>query len=153
MKSIHFVGIGGIGMSGLASMYRSLGYIVSGSDRGSQLPENQKILAPLKNKGIEIFPQDGSYSKNRHIDYLVYSSAIESDNPDFLAMPANCKKIHRSEALQKIIQDSVFSNCIAVSGSCGKSSVCGLLSETLYNLTGEINSLNGAIIKRFIQDD
>ncbi|MBQ9788096.1 MAG: hypothetical protein IJW31_00650 [Lentisphaeria bacterium] len=152
MKTIHFVGVGGIGMSGLASMYQSLGYEVSGSDRGSNRVENQKILAPLRNKGIIIYPQDGSYSIDREIDYLVYSSAIESDNPDFLAMPKNCQKIHRSEALQKIINESSFSNSIAVSGSCGKSSVCGLLSETIYNLTGEVNSLNGAIIKRFVSD-
>lgn len=153
MKTIHFVGIGGIGMSGLASMYKSIGYRVCGSDRGSHLAENQKILAPLRNKGIAIYPQDGSYSKSeKSVDYLVYSSAIESDNPDFLAMPENCKKIHRSEALQKVINESSFLNTIAVSGSCGKSSVCGLLSETLYNLTGEVNSLNGAIIKRFVSE-
>lgn len=153
MKSIHFVGIGGIGMSGLASMYQSMGYQVTGSDRGSNLPENQKILAPLRNKGITIYPQDGSYAQNSsQIDYLVYSSAIEADNPDFLAMPENCKKIHRSEALQMIINSSSFQNTIAISGSCGKSSVCGLLSETIYNLTNEVNSLNGAIIKRFIGD-
>lgn len=149
MKSIHFIGIGGIGMSGLASMYKSLGYDVSGSDRGANQAENQVILAPLRTKDIAIYPQDGSYSKNRKVDFVVYSSAIEEDNPDFLAMSIDCQKLHRSVALQKIIMESNFKSTIAISGSCGKSSVCGLLSETLLNLGENVNALNGAIIKAF----
>ena len=53
MTKIHFIGIGGIGMSGLASMYHAQGYEVSGSDRGAERPENQCILSPLKQYALK----------------------------------------------------------------------------------------------------
>ena len=133
MTKIHFIGIGGIGMSGLASMYHAQGYEVSGSDRGAERPENQCILNPLKKQGIRIYPQDGSFFAAEQSDIVVYSSAIESDNPDFKVLPEGVQKMHRSEALQKIILESSFKNTIAVSGSCGKSSVTAYLAETLLN--------------------
>ena len=85
MKHLHFVGIGGIGMSGLASWCRSLNIKVTGSDRDSGKAENNHILAPLRAQGIEIFPQDGSFINAGKPDFLIYSSAIEADNPDFIA--------------------------------------------------------------------
>lgn len=149
MTKIHFIGIGGIGMSGLSSMYLANGYEVSGSDRGADRPENQCILEPLKKQGIRIYPQDGSFYAAEKSDIVVYSSAIENDNPDFAVLPDSVQKMHRSEALQKIVLESSFKNTIAVSGSCGKSSVTAYLSETLFNCGIDVDCLNGAIIKRF----
>lgn len=146
---IHFIGIGGIGMSGLSSMYLAQGYEVSGSDRGADKPENQRILAPLKAQGIHIYPQDGSFYAAEQSDIVVYSSAIEADNPDFLAIPDSVKRLHRSEALQKIIVESSFHTTVAVSGSCGKSSVTAYLAETLLNCGVDVDCLNGAVVKRF----
>ncbi len=146
---IHFIGIGGIGMSGLSAMYKAQGYEVSGSDRGADKPENQRILAPLKAQGIRIYPQDGSFFAAEESDIVVYSSAIEADNPDFAVLPDNIIRLHRSEALQKIILESSFKTTIAVSGSCGKSSVTAYCAETLLNCGIDIDCLNGAIIKRF----
>jgi UDP-N-acetylmuramate--alanine ligase len=100
---IHFIGIGGIGMSGLSSMYHAMGYEVSGSDRGADKPENQRILAPLRKQGIRIYPQDGSFYEVEKSDFVVYSSAIEHDNPDFAVLPETVRRLHRAEALQKII--------------------------------------------------
>lgn len=146
---IHFIGIGGIGMSGLSSMYLAQGYEVSGSDRGAEKAENQCILAPLKKQGIRIYPQDGSFFEAEKSDIAVYSSAIEADNPDLKVLPPSVQKLHRSEALQKIILESSFKTTIAVSGSCGKSSVTAYLAETLLNCSVDVDCLNGAIIKRF----
>ena len=146
---IHFIGIGGIGMSGLSAMYKAAGYEVSGSDRGADKPENQRILAPLKAQGIRIYPQDGSFYAAEKSDIVVYSSAIEPDNADFKVLPETVRRMHRSEALQKIIIESSFKNSIAVSGSCGKSSVTAYLAETLLNCGIDVDCLNGAIIKRF----
>ncbi|MBQ9772117.1 MAG: hypothetical protein IJW23_09880, partial [Lentisphaeria bacterium] len=56
--SIHFVGVGGIGMSALAQMAASFGIETSGSDRGANAPENQRIIGALKNCGVKIYPQD-----------------------------------------------------------------------------------------------
>ncbi|MBR1966238.1 MAG: hypothetical protein IKA22_06480 [Lentisphaeria bacterium] len=146
---IHFIGIGGIGMSGLSSMYHAMGYEVSGSDRGADKPENQRILAPLRKQGIRIYPQDGSFYEVEKSDFVVYSSAIEHDNPDFAVLPETVRRLHRAEALQKIILESSFKTSIAVSGSCGKSSVTAYLAETLLNCNIDVDCLNGAIIKRF----
>ena len=90
MKHLHFVGIGGIGMSGLASWCRSLNIKVTGSDRDSGKAENNHILAPLRAQGIEIFPQDGSFINAGKPDFLIYSSAIEADNQT-LSPPAILK--------------------------------------------------------------
>ena len=59
-KKIHFVGIGGIGMSGLAQMFRDLGCAVTGGDRALGHPENERIFAALRKCGAKLFPQDGS---------------------------------------------------------------------------------------------
>ena len=149
---IHFIGIGGIGMSGLSSMYFAQGYEVSGSDRGADKPENQCILAPLRAQGIRIYPQDGSFYEQEKSDIVVYSTAIEADNPDLKVLPPDIQKMHRAEALQKIILESTFENTIAVSGSCGKSSVTAYLAETLLNCGIDVDCLNGAIVKRFQSD-
>ena len=57
--SLHFVGIGGIGMSGLAQMCAGIGLKVSGSDRAVDNPENRRIFNALRNQGIAIYTQDG----------------------------------------------------------------------------------------------
>ena len=146
---LHFIGIGGIGMSGLAAAFRDMGYKITGSDRGAGNPENSHIINPLKNIGIEIFPQDGSYISSGIPDALVYSSAIEEDNPDFLA-GKGIKRLHRSEILSKLISITGDSQCsVAVTGSCGKSTVTAYLAEALLNLDADPRSLNGAVSKRF----
>ena len=127
---IHFVGIGGIGMSALAQFFVAHGCQVSGSDRGASQTENQAIIAPLEAQNIKIFPQDGSYIKEVQADCLVYSSAIEEDNPDFLVAPET-PRVHRAEALATAINFSNEQISIAVSGSCGKTSVTAWL-RNLY---------------------
>ena len=148
MKNIHFIGIGGIGMSGLAAAAKDMGINVSGSDRGAELPENRHIIKPLKNQGIAIFPQDGSrFSQNPLPDAIVYSTAIEEDNPDFAAA-GDIPRMHRSELLRFLLENS-GKESIAITGSCGKSSVCGYLTETLDNLGLSPAMLSGALSKKF----
>ena len=148
MKSLHFIGIGGIGMSSLAAAAFDMGFAVSGSDRGADRPENRHIIQPLKNQGITIFPQDGSRFNDQPLpDTIVYSTAIEADNPDFAAA-GNIRRIHRSELLGKLLEHS-GKESIAVTGSCGKSTVCGYLTETLDNLNADPAMLSGALSKKF----
>src|SRR5574344_2005861 len=120
MEHLHFVGIGGIGMSGLAAMCASMGYQVSGSDRGADRPENRRIFDALKLQGIALYPQDGSYLAGGRPDELVYSTAIEEDNPDF-KVGAGIPRVHRSALLERAIQQNRAAVNIAVCGSCGKS--------------------------------
>ena len=145
---IHFVGIGGIGMSALAQLFAAHGCKVTGSDRGAGQAENQAIIAPLKAQNIRIFPQDGSFIKSFTPDYLVYSTAIEADNPDFAAAP-DIPRVHRAAALAAAISLNKEQTTIAVTGSCGKTSVTAWLAEALYNLKADPACLNGGLIKTF----
>ncbi len=144
----HFVGIGGIGMSALAQFARALGCRVSGSDRGHGRPENARILEPLVRQGIRLYPQDGSFRRDGDPDVLIWSTAIEADNPDFVAAPELPRK-HRSQALAQLIRESGAACSIAVTGSCGKSSVTAWLTEALVNLGENPRMVNGALSKRF----
>ena len=149
MKHLHFIGIGGIGMSGLASWCRSLNFKVTGSDRDSGKSENAHILSPLQEQGICIYPQDGSFRNAGEPDGLVYSSAIEESNPDFAA-GAGIRRLHRSALLAELLELSTEKSCIAVAGSCGKSTVTAYMSEALANCGDDAGFLNGAISKRYI---
>lgn len=152
MKSFHFVGIGGIGMSGLASWCRALGYKVTGSDRDAGKSENAHILSPLKKLGITIYPQDGSFMNDVPPEALVYSSAIEEDNPDFAAA-GNITRLHRSRLLDLLLKEFGSRCTIAVAGSCGKSTVTAYLSEAIANCGSDAGFLNGAISKRYVSAD
>ncbi len=145
---LHFVGIGGIGMSGLAQLYASMGYRVTGSDRGADLPENSTLFAALQKQDITIFPQDGSFVSAGLPDVLVYSSAIEDDNPDFKA-GMGLPRLHRSEALHQALAAMRGRITIAIAGSCGKTTVTGWLAETLVILGADPSCLNGGLINRF----
>ena len=149
---LHFIGIGGIGMSGLAAMAQQLGYQVSGSDRGADRPENQRIFSALKKQGIKIYPQDGSFAADGLPDHLVYSTAIEEDNPDFLAA-GGTSRLHRSALLEKLMHSLDGKKTVAVTGSCGKSTVTAYLAEALFNLGLDPSCLNGALSKRFKSSD
>lgn len=148
MKNLHFIGIGGIGMSSLAAAACDMGIAVSGSDRGAERPENRHIIQPLKHQGIKIYPQDGSrFAVYPLPDTIVYSTAIEADNPDFAAA-GDIRRMHRSELLGKLLEYS-GKESIAITGSCGKSSVCGYLTEALDNLNADPAMLSGALSKKF----
>ena len=123
-KKIHFIGIGGIGMSGLAQMFRDLGCAVTGSDRALGHPENERIFAALRKCGAKLYPQDGSvYADGYAPDAIVYSTAIESDNPDFRYAPPGTRRLHRSEALSLGIGALRGRFTVAVTGTCGKTTV------------------------------
>lgn len=146
--ALHFIGIGGIGMSGLAQMYAAQGFKVSGSDRGAERPENRRIFDALKAQGIKIFPQDGSYAKSITPDFLVYSTAIEDDNADLKAGP-DIPQIHRAVALAWILASLQNITRIAVAGSCGKTTVTAWLAETMYLQGMDPSFLNGGLVNRF----
>ena len=148
MNHLHFIGIGGIGMSGLAAMCRDHGIRVTGSDRDAGRPENARIIDALRNQKIDIYPQDGSYITAGHPDALVYSTAIEESNPDLIA-GEGIPRLHRAELLERMIEKCGFAHSVAVTGSCGKSTVTAYLAEALTNLGADPYCLNGALSKRF----
>ena len=149
---LHFVGAGGIGMSALAAMAVEFGHQVSGSDRGADRPENARIIGALKASGVAIYPQDGSFMRHGGADRLIYSTAIEEDNPDFAA-GADIPRLHRSELLAQMIGElPSHTRSIAVTGSCGKSTATAYAAEALLNLGADPCCLNGALVTRFTDE-
>ena len=147
-SKVHFIGIGGIGMSGLAQMLKWLGCDVSGSDRDMDKPENSRIIDSLRNCGIRLFPQDGSFISDGTPDAMIYSTAIENDNPDFKA-GAEIPKIHRATALSSAIISMKGVTSVAVTGTCGKTTVTSWLAETLVKMGHDPAMLSGGLVNTF----
>ena len=123
IKKIHFVGIGGIGMSGIAEVLNSMGYSITGSDL-----KESSITKYLKDLGIEV--TIGHSKKNVHnADVLVYSSAVRPDNVEILeAKRRKIPVIPRAEMLAELMRMK-FS--IAVAGSHGKTTTTSMVGQIL----------------------
>ena len=151
-EKLHFVGVGGIGMSALAQMARSLGHEVTGSDRALHAPENSAIFQALCAQGVRLCEQDGSVYENFIPDAIVYSTAIEEDNPDFRKAPEGTERIHRSVALERSIQELHVQTSFAVAGTCGKTSVSAWLAEALAHLGQDPGVITGGLVNAFRSD-
>ncbi len=118
-RALHFVGIGGAGMSGLALIARRLGATVTGSDQGTST-----YTQALRAAGIE--PALGHAAE--HVPpgaEVVYSSAVPPDNPERAAAAV---QLHRSELLAQIAS---LKRCIAVAGTHGKTTTAGMVTHVL----------------------
>jgi len=122
-RRVHFVGIGGAGMSGIAEVLHNLGYAVSGSDRGESTATRR--LASL---GIQI--HKGHAAANvADADVLVVSSAIAADNPELVAAHARrIPVVPRAEMLGELMR---FRRGIAVAGTHGKTTTTSLVASVL----------------------
>ncbi|MFV1974851.1 MAG: UDP-N-acetylmuramate--L-alanine ligase [Candidatus Scalindua sp.] len=145
----HFVGIGGIGMSALAQITKSQGHVVSGSDRRNDKKQTPEVFHKLESQGIKLSPQDGT-GVDKETDFVVISSAVEKDNPDLIiAMQQNVQIIRRSDLL-----GSLFNNKhgIAIGGSNGKTTVCGMTAWILDKAGHDPTVVGGGYVKNFITD-
>lgn len=127
IKKIYLVGIGGVGMSGLALLLHDRGYSVSGCDQRQS--SNTKLL---EQEGIEVFIGHDARHIDADVDLLVYSSAIRSDNPEIKeAERRNIRIIKRGELLAQL---SLTKQTIAVAGSHGKTTTTALMGYALAAL-------------------
>ncbi|MCI5820943.1 MAG: Mur ligase family protein [Elusimicrobia bacterium] len=126
---IHFVGIGGVGMSALAQLHAMGSDQVTGSDRLiSKGYTDMALWTCLKKLNIALYPQDGS-GIDGQTDLVVLSSAIEADNPELLkAQALGIKTMHRSELLAKHVAQH---RTVAVSGTSGKSTTTAMVYDIL----------------------
>ena len=123
-QHIHFIGIGGIGMSGLAQVLLTLNYSVSGSDLRST-----EITRRLEKMGAVIY-QGHKAEQVRDADVVVVSSAVKDDNPELQAARlAGIPVIPRAEMLGELMRLKKFG--IAVAGAHGKTSTTSMVASVL----------------------
>jgi UDP-N-acetylmuramate--alanine ligase len=139
--SIHFIGIGGIGMSGIADILINLGYKVSGSDLKGNL-----LTSKLERKGAVI--SVGHKSANvRGASVVVVSSAISSDNPEILeARRLKIPVVKRAEMLAELMKMK-FS--IAVAGTHGKTTTTSMIAALLDQASLDPTVINGGVINAY----
>lgn len=126
IKKVHFVGIGGAGMSPLAKILVEMGYEVSGSDRAES-----EITDRLKDLGARIYVgQDGEHV--RGADAIVVSTAIPFDNPEVLAAGSlGIPKLHRSDINAALVNEY---KGIAVAGAHGKTTTTSMIGVAFDHL-------------------
>lgn len=126
---IHFIGIGGVGMSALAQLHAMGTDEVTGSDRLiSKGYTDMALWTYLKKLNIKLFPQDGS-GIDEKTELVILSSAIEEDNPELQkAKKLGIPTMHRSELLAKHV---AAHRTIAVSGTSGKSTTTAMIYDIL----------------------
>lgn len=124
-NKIHFIGIGGIGMSGIAEVLLNLGYPISGSDL-----KPSSLTKRLKKKGAKIFFRH--HKQNiQGSPVVVVSSAIKKNNPELLAAQADgLPIIQRAEMLAELMRFSKYG--IAVAGTHGKTTTTSLVASILH---------------------
>ena len=140
---IHFIGIGGIGMSSLAQLLLDTGYIVSGSDETLN-----SLTSKIESKGGRVFL--GHKASNLgDAQVVVYSSAIDQKNTELImAKKRNIPIFHRAQLLFELMKEK---ESIAVSGTHGKTTTSCMLSSILIEagmdptliLGGELNLIGG----------
>ena len=139
--TIHFIGIGGIGMSGIAEIMHNLGYHVRGSDAVDSA--NVKRLRGL---GIPVVVGHSADNLDDAV-VVVYSSAVKSGNPEFDAARARkLPLVRRAEMLAEIMH---LKNCVAIAGTNGKTTTTTLVAALLDAGGLDPTVVNGGIINAY----
>ncbi|MGH6770842.1 MAG: UDP-N-acetylmuramate--L-alanine ligase [Xanthobacteraceae bacterium] len=138
---IHFVGIGGIGMSGIAEVLCNLGYTVTGSD----VAENYNVKR-LREKGVTV--AIGHAAQNIDAAHVVVvSSAIKRDNPELVAARAQrLPVVRRAEMLAELMR---LKRCVAIAGTHGKTTTTSLVAALLDAGNFDPTVINGGIIEAY----
>jgi UDP-N-acetylmuramate--alanine ligase len=138
---IHFIGIGGIGMSGIAEVMATLGYSVQGSD----ISDNYNV-ARLRKSGIEV--AIGHAAANlKSAQVVVVSSAVKDDNPELVEARARfLPVVRRAEMLAELMR---FKSCVAVGGTHGKTTTTSLVAALLESGGFDPTVINGGIINAY----
>jgi UDP-N-acetylmuramate--alanine ligase len=138
---VHFVGIGGIGMSGIAEVLANLGYSVTGSDVA-----DSANVKRLRDKGVKV--AIGHKADNIDgADVVVVSSAIKRDNPELIAARAKrLPVVRRAEMLAELMR---LKSCVAIAGTHGKTTTTSLVASLLDGGGLDPTVINGGIINAY----
>jgi UDP-N-acetylmuramate--alanine ligase len=140
VKRIHFIGIGGIGMSGIAEVLCNLGFVVSGSD--AKKSKNTDRLETLFNIRIA----EGHAAENvGDAQVVVYSSAVKEDNPEVVAAKEKgVPVIPRAEMLAELMVLKPYA--VAVSGTHGKTSTTSMIATILGHAGFDPTTVVGGVV-------
>jgi UDP-N-acetylmuramate--alanine ligase len=138
---IHFVGIGGIGMSGIAEVLINLGYSVQGSDAS----DNANVKR-LRERGAKVFVgHDAAHVGEAAV--VVVSTAIKRDNPELTAARARrIPVVRRAEMLAELMR---LKQCVAIAGTHGKTTTTSLVATLLDAAGFDPTVINGGIINAY----
>ncbi len=141
LGAVHFVGIGGSGMSGIARLFIAAGHPVSGSDRSQN--HNTEELRALGAR-VSIGHDAGNVGL-ADADAVVYTGALWPDNPEYLAaVSRGIPLLHRSQALAWLINHK---RLVAVAGAHGKTTSTGMIITALLELGAQPSFVNGGVIQ------
>jgi UDP-N-acetylmuramate--alanine ligase len=136
---VHFIGVGGSGMSGIAHMMLDAGLTVSGSDR-----EDSTYLDGLRERGARIHVGHDATNLG-DADTVVFTSAIWPENPEYLlAVERGLTMLHRSQALHWLSRDR---RVVSVAGAHGKTTTTGMIVTLLADLGADPSFVNGGVIQ------
>ncbi|MCX8503762.1 MAG: UDP-N-acetylmuramate--L-alanine ligase [Beijerinckiaceae bacterium] len=141
LGAIHFVGIGGIGMSGIAEVLHNLGYRVQGSDAS-----DSANVKRLREKGIVV--HIGHSAENLgDAEVVVVSTAIRRDNPELMAArERRLPVVRRAEMLAELMR---LKTCVAIAGTHGKTTTTSLVATLLVAGHFDPTVINGGIINAY----
>jgi UDP-N-acetylmuramate--alanine ligase len=142
--TLHFIGIGGIGMSGIAEVLATLGYRVQGSDSAANYNTKR-----LEENGVHVFMgHDAAHiaaTPDQDITAVIISSAIKSDNPELLAArAAHIPVVRRADMLAEIMRHK---KCVAVAGTHGKTTTTSMIDAVLNAGGFDPTIVNGGIVQ------
>src|SRR6185437_10532767 len=138
---IHFIGIGGIGMSGIAEVLVNLGYKVQGSDQSDSA--NVKRLRDM-GVGVAVGHDAGNIGDAK---VVVVSSAIKRDNPELAAARAQrIPVVRRAEMLAELMR---LKSCVAIAGTHGKTTTTSMVAALLDAGNFDPTVINGGIINAY----
>lgn len=137
---VHFMGIGGISMSGLAEILLKEHFTISGSDMNKSA-----LTTQLEEKGVKVYYGQVAENITSDIDLVVYTAAIREDNEEWLAAKeANIPMLTRAELLGQIMDN--YSKSIAVSGTHGKTTTTSMISQVLLEADTDPTITVGGIL-------
>ncbi|MEE1078449.1 MAG: UDP-N-acetylmuramate--L-alanine ligase [Agathobacter sp.] len=137
---VHFMGIGGISMSGLAEILLEEGFTISGSDS-----KESDLTRTLEAKGVKVYYKQVASNISADMDLIVYTAAISADNEEFVAAKeANIPMLSRAELLGQIMDN--YQNSIAVAGTHGKTTTTSMISQLLLESEADPTITVGGIL-------
>ena len=137
---VHFMGIGGISMSGLAEILLKEGFTISGSDMNKS-----SLTTQLEDKGVKVYYGQVASNITPDIDLVVYTAAIREDNEEWIAAKnASIPMLTRAQLLGQIMDN--YKKSIAVSGTHGKTTTTSMISQVLLEANTDPTITVGGIL-------